>query len=112
MVMRIQGTVIEGRKRGRTLGYPTLNLCCEGEVASGVYCGSVEFDGVTYRAAFFKDKHLPILEAHILDFSGDVYGKIVTATIGKKIRDVRVCKNDAELQALIAHDVELCSQEL
>ena len=109
--MRISGTVIEGKKRGRTLGFPTLNMRVTEQIASGVYCGSVQLGEHLYHAALFKSADEPILEAHLIDFHDDAYGKDIVVTLGKKLRDVQRFANDEELKQRIAQDVRLCSRE-
>ncbi|OIP80328.1 MAG: FMN adenylyltransferase [Parcubacteria group bacterium CG08_land_8_20_14_0_20_48_21] len=111
MSMRVTGIVREGKKKGRTLGFPTLNIYVSGEIASGVYCGNVILQGKSYRAAFFKGKDTEVLEAHLIDFMGDVYGKPVEATLIRKIREVQKFSNDEELKLRIAEDVRIYSPE-
>ncbi len=81
------GTVITGRKIGRTLGIPTANLAVpEGVVPlrHGVYGCKVHFDGKSYLAVTNVGNrptvggHRVTVEPWILDFAGDLYGKTVT----------------------------------
>jgi riboflavin kinase / FMN adenylyltransferase len=112
--MKIKGLVIKGKNKGKKLGFPTANLALEAdfEAKSGVYAGRVCFDGKSYKSAIFIGKEGNILEAHILDFSGDLYGKEIEVEIGKKIREVKKFNSDKELQEQIREDIKICSREL
>src|SRR3989344_2370267 len=97
--MFVKGIVIRGKSEGRKLGFPTANvlLAHKGEVKSGVYKGIAHLEvqppsGLSgpageYLAALFVDEKEEILEAHILDFEGDLYGKEIEVEIKEKIRD-------------------------
>ena len=93
----ITGTVEAGAKRGRTIGFPTANL---GGVktlvpGTGVYAVRAVVDGKSHAAAanvgpnptFGEDARK--IEVHLLDFSGDLYGREVSAAFMKKLRDTR-----------------------
>ena len=79
----IKGEVIKGDQRGREIGFPTANILMEGwiEPLFGVYAVSAELNGLSYggvanigtRPTFGKSS--PILEVHLFDYSGDLYGK-------------------------------------
>ena len=79
----LEGVVIQGYQRGRTIGIPTANLDCGEQLipADGVYVGRCSVAGVTYPAALsignlptFEDRTFQI-EAHLIGFSGDLYGQ-------------------------------------
>lgn len=82
----VSGTVVHGRKLGRTLGYPTANLRLDPgcELAHGIYAvrlataDGVRRDGVASfgRRPTFDDG-APLLEVHVLDFASDLYGQEV-----------------------------------
>jgi riboflavin kinase / FMN adenylyltransferase len=107
----VTGKAIRGKQKGRLLGYPTVNIALAKniKIESGVYSGSIEFDGLKYKTAVFISNNKQLLEAHILDFSGDLYGKIITIKIGKKIRDVRKFFNDEDLISQIKKDINKIS---
>jgi riboflavin kinase/FMN adenylyltransferase len=83
----VRGTVVEGDRRGRELGFPTANVAVPAEIqlpADGIYAGwYVRPDGSTVptaislgrRPTFYDDQPASLLEAHLLDFSGDLYGE-------------------------------------
>jgi riboflavin kinase/FMN adenylyltransferase len=91
----VRGVVSHGDKRGGAeLGFPTANVSVPGEVllpADGIYAGWYERpDGSVHASAislgrrptFYAEAHASLLEAHLLDFSGDLYGE------GAKVRFV------------------------
>ncbi|MDB5322072.1 MAG: ribF [Phycisphaerales bacterium] len=82
----LEGEVVKGYQRGRTIGVPTANLDCGGQmmVAEGVYAGRSTIDGETYPAAVsigrmetFGDKLRQQVEAHLIGFDGDLYGRTI-----------------------------------
>jgi riboflavin kinase / FMN adenylyltransferase len=90
----ILGTVIHGAKRGRELGYPTANIALEEGfgLRHGVYAVRVLLEGREYAgAASFGtrpqfDNGPPLLEVHLLDFSGDLYGKALEVRFAAYLR--------------------------
>ncbi len=101
-----KGTVIHGDGYGRKLGYPTANIEMT-EPLSGVFVGVVEYDGKKYHAAIFASERRLILEAHLIDFDGDMYGKEIVVHIQKRLRDGRRFDDESELRAAIAADVAI-----
>ena len=108
----VEGRVEAGDKRGRTIGFPTANVSLEGylEPALGVYAVRVEVAGKTYdgvanfgrRPTF--DKKDVLLEVHLFDFAGDLYGQqIVVAFIAHLRPEQKFAGLDA-LKAQIAED--------
>lgn len=108
----IKGIVIEGKRRGSLLGYPTANIAYADSEVSGIYAAHVMHEGKTYPAAVFADPSRGILEAHMFDFSGDLYGKEIAVELKKKIRDSEVFESDEALKAAIAADVNAVQQYL
>ncbi len=94
---RLRGTVTHGAARGGRIGFPTANL--EGIdtliPAHGVYAGRAFVGGSVYAAAInigpnptFGDD-VAKLEAHLIDFDEDLYGKIVEVDFLKRLRDIQ-----------------------
>jgi riboflavin kinase/FMN adenylyltransferase len=79
----VRAEVIHGAKRGRTLGMPTANMALGSDcrLAHGVYAVTFRVDGVTHPgvANFGRrpqfDDGAPLLETHVIDFTGDLYGR-------------------------------------
>jgi len=104
----IAGTVVRGRQLGRTLGYPTANLRLHGKqpALSGVYASRVHGVGgrpwpsvssLGTRPTVHGVE--PLLEAHLFDFDGDLYGQRIEVEFVAKLRDEEKFK---DLDALIA----------
>jgi riboflavin kinase/FMN adenylyltransferase len=103
--MDYYGVVREGGQRAKTLGFPTINIPLLDASVSGSYAGTVVHDGTTYEAILYADQGRQLLEAHLLDFSGNLYGKNIHMTLLKKLRDVEQFPNDALLIEAIQNDV-------
>jgi riboflavin kinase/FMN adenylyltransferase len=77
------GTVIHGAKRGRELNYPTANIALDPDcgLAHGIYAVRAVLEGQSVNgvASFGRRPHFdngaPLLEVHLFDFAGDLYGK-------------------------------------
>jgi riboflavin kinase/FMN adenylyltransferase len=111
----LRGAVIEGARLGRKLGFPTANLDVTGLVTPppGVYAAEAQVAAARYRAAV-NIGHRPTVhsadpqlhvEAHLLDFDGDIYGQALELVFRKKLRDEIKFPNPAALAAQIAADV-------
>ena len=103
--MRYKGVVQKGDKRGGTLGFPTINIPFSGETAGGIFAAAVFIDGKEYLAAAYVNNSRHILEAHLLDFSDDLYGKEVEIELLEKIRDNEKFADETSLKAAIARDI-------
>ncbi len=112
----MRGEVTEGERRGAKLGIPTANLEISSRMsipADGIYAAWAEIDGDRHPAAlnigirptFGGGKRLT--EAHLLDFSGDLYGKrMKLCFVGDRIRtEVKFASGD-ELLSQVERDVE------
>ena len=109
----IEGVVVEGEKRGRKLGFPTVNLDTEWEILpiTGVYATYVKLsDGfhgsitnIGVRPTFEESKLT--VETHIFDFSDDLYGEEVRVNFVERLRDEKRFASVDELVAQIEHDV-------
>ena len=84
--MIVEGTVVQGKQLGRTIGFPTANIRAErreGDGPDGVYAALLTVDGVRRGCMVNVGCHptLPegekTIEAHIFDFNDDLYGKAV-----------------------------------
>jgi riboflavin kinase/FMN adenylyltransferase len=110
----ICGRVMEGDKIGRQLGFPTANLDVANLVLppNGVYAACTRVAGKLFRAALNLGLRPTVasaqpqlrVEAHLLDFAGDLYGSELEVEIGLKLRDERKFSSPAELCEQIARD--------
>ncbi len=112
----LRGAVIRGQALGRKLGFPTANLEITGLLTPppGVYAAEAQFAATRYRAAV-NIGHRPTVhsadpqlhvEAHLLDFDGDLYGQALELVFLKKIREEKKFPTPAALRAQIAEDVK------
>ncbi len=92
----VRGVVEHGDERGRTIGFPTANLPLEHHAhLDGVWAGWIDIDGqflaaaisVGNRSTFYGEDGFRLLEAHVLDFVGDLYGKVVTVWMCEHLRE-------------------------
>ena len=100
------GIVVRGKGRAKALGYPTANIALADDSVSGIYAARVKTEGAEYMAAAFADQKRKLLEAHLLDYSGDLSGKNITIELSKKIREHEDFINDEDLRAAIAEDIK------
>jgi riboflavin kinase/FMN adenylyltransferase len=108
------GTVVPGDHRGRTLGYPTANLALdEGKVipGRGIYAAHAQVGDVARPAAVSVGVRpqfgggAELVEAYLLDFSGDLYGQRLMLRFLAKLRDEQRFASVDELLAQMARDV-------
>ena len=111
----ISGRVVEGNHLGQQLGFPTANLDATDLALppNGVYAGLTNIKGKEYRVALnigFRPTFTPAVpqvcvEAHLLDFNGELYGEELEVEIGKKLRQETKFASQAELRKQIARDI-------
>jgi len=108
--LEVEGVVVSGDQRGGTLGFPTANLSVGRDLlvpGFGIYAGAVgdrraavsigvnpHYGGTERR-----------VEAYLLDWAGDIYGKRLVVELWQRLRDERVFASEEELVAQIARDV-------
>ncbi|MGE5644082.1 MAG: bifunctional riboflavin kinase/FAD synthetase [Byssovorax cruenta] len=94
----LHGPVVYGDARGRTINVPTANIGYSHDKmipANGIYACRAYLDGAQYQAAiniginptFTPDKQIPNVEAHLLDFRGEIYGEDVKLEFVARLRD-------------------------
>ncbi len=117
----LEGVVERGEGRGAGLGVPTANLGVDGSrciPAPGVYAGWLQFGG-GWRAAATGIGTRPTfgagsvtIEAHVLDFDGDLYGQSVRLALARRIRAERAFSTIAALEAAMARDIAVTREIL
>lgn len=118
----IEGTVVGGKQLGRTIGFPTANI--SPELADrqllppdGAYAADIAIDGdsTTHRAMVnigirptvdHTDAPARTIEAHILDFDADIYGRRTTLTFRRRLRPERCFDSLDTLRTQLALDAE------
>lgn len=116
MNQSFSGRVVSGERIGRTLGFPTANIDVDAAalgLEKGVYAADIRIegtDGRLYRAMLnigdrptFAGKVCTV-EAHLLGFSGDLYGKTLRVDLRRKLREERRFPNVEALQRQLAED--------
>ena len=115
----ISGIVGYGQQLGRELGFPTANVQLNRFSAplSGVFAVKVNVAGIIYRGAAnvgvrptVGDLIKPILEVHLLDFDGELYGQRIAVEFIHKVRDEQKFTGLDELIAGIQRDVDVIRQ--
>ena len=111
----IRGPVLHGDQRGRVIGFPTLNVGVSPDRAlppHGVYVTRALIDDRTVQAVTnigtrpTFDGRTTTVEAHLLDFEGDLYGHVVTVELVQFLRGEQKFDGLEALKAQIALDVE------
>jgi riboflavin kinase/FMN adenylyltransferase len=109
--VEVDGVVVSGDARGGTLGFPTANLRVASNLlvpAFGIYAGAAG----DHRAAVSIGMNPHYggrerrVEAHLLDFDGDLYGERLAIQLWQRLRDEQAFASEADLIAQIAQDVE------
>ena len=109
----LDGTVVAGKRRGRELGFPTANLQTGNELLppNGVYATTTTIDGVVHASLTnvgvrptFGDTATPIIEAYLLGFNGDLYGRPVRLGFVQRLRDERKFEDVDALRAQMEAD--------
>lgn len=111
----VGGTVVQGRHVGRTMGFPTANMDCDDEKllpAEGVYAAHAVVEG-RRTAAMVNIGRKPTfgiddmtVEAHLIDFDGDLYGKRIVLEFVERLRGTGCYATPEELGRQLQHDRE------
>ena len=114
----VRGVVVQGDQRGRTIGFPTANIEVPRAIcipADGVYAGvltrannakHVCAINLGRRPTFYEHADHSMLEAHLLDFSGDLYDEKVKVLFTHFLRGERKFENIDALKMQLKHDIE------
>ncbi len=109
----IDGTVVRGAGRGRSIGVPTANMSTMNELPPppGVYATTVKIDGVVRPSITniglrptFGDVTTPVIETHIFDFDRDLYDRELRLSFVQRLRDERTFPDVDALRAQIDAD--------
>lgn len=115
----VEGQIVRGYQRGRTIGFPTANLKPRNRVIPryGVYATAVLIGGEWRRGITnvgirptFEDEDFPSIETHIFDFDADLYGEVLRVRFLHRIRDERKFGGIEELKSQIERDVRVANR--
>jgi riboflavin kinase/FMN adenylyltransferase len=111
----IDGIVVRGDQRGRTIGFPTANLSTENELLppNGVYATTARVDGIVYPSVTnigvrptVDDTGRVTIETHVFDFDRDLYGAPMRVSFVQRLRDERRFDSLDALKSQIAADCD------
>ena len=114
----VRGEVVKGDRRARELGFPTANLEVPERIqmpADGIYAGWYERpDGTVHptaislgrRPTFYANADHSLLEAHLLDFDGDLYGEVARVRFRARLRDEEKFADMDKLAAQMGRDCD------
>jgi len=119
----LSGTVVHGHRLGNKLGFPTANLLPPENKfipGYGVYAVLVQYEGITYqgmmnigiRPTLEDNTQIPVIEAHLFNFTGDLYGKFIKISIIRKLRDEFQFESVEALRIQLKKDKELALETL
>ncbi len=118
----VRGEVVRGRGEGTGLGFPTANISCERGAclpARGVYAGYVRIDDAAWPAAInvgssptLDEERQDFLEASLLGFSGDLYGRSASVVFCEMLRRERVFASREDLIETVLGNVEWVRENL
>lgn len=110
----VEGRVVRGKERGRTLGFPTANLAPKNRVIplNGVYVTATLIEGTWRRSITnvgirptFETIEEPSVETFVINWSGDLYGDVVRVRFLHRLRDEKKFDSIEALKEQIAHDL-------
>jgi riboflavin kinase/FMN adenylyltransferase len=111
----LTGKVVRGARRGQKLGFPTANLAVDEQMmipANGIYAVRVRWGTTNHQGVVnigvrptFQDRGERIVEAHILDFAGDLYGQTLGIEFLERLRPERRFESAQALITQVEEDV-------
>lgn len=115
---QIRGTVLRGARKGVELGFPTANLASDNELipANGVYASRAQVSGdcypsvtnIGYRPTLHQvETGTPVIETHLLDFEGNLYGKALLLDFCLRLRAERKFESVERLKRQIEKDIHV-----
>ncbi len=112
----LEGTVVYGERRGSTLGFPTANIEVAQNLlvpANGVYSVKVNLEGQSWggvanigiKPTFHSNSFMRSIEIHLLDYCGDLYGKVIKVHFIRRLRNEQKFNSAVELVEQIQKDI-------
>lgn len=95
-IFELSGVVEKGQELGIPIGFPTANIPLHSEEFSGTYAGVVIVGEKEYPSAIYANQNRHLLESHLLDFSGNLYGQEITVRLFEKLEASKAFRTEAE----------------
>jgi riboflavin kinase/FMN adenylyltransferase len=111
----LDGTIVRGDQRGRTIGFPTANLCTDNELLPphGAYATTARIAGIVHPSVTnigtrptVDTSGRTVVETHVFDFDRDLYGQTVRISFVQRLRDERAFASLDELREQIEADCQ------
>jgi len=110
----LTGKVVHGKQLGRTIGFPTANIDVSGgaDCTPGVYFGRCDAEGKAWRVIINIGTHPtvpegpPTVEAHLIGYSGDLYGRFIEVELIRFMRSERKFASVQELKEQLTRDMQ------
>lgn len=110
----VKGIVFKDRNVGKSLGFPTVNIKIDSKkspLKQGVYAGEVELDKkykalINYGARPTYNLDEKLVEAHLIDFEGSLYGKEITVKFSRFMREIIKFNSEKDLVLRLTKDLE------
>lgn len=115
-MFKFWGKVVEGKKRGKSLGFPTANIKLHKKIPQGIYLSKVKVSDNTYNSLTFIGEAKTFnetnyqAESSLLDFKGNLYDKRINVKLIKKIRGNKKFKSEKELVDQMKKDREVAKK--
>ena len=119
---KLSGTVVEGYKNGRKIGFPTANIMPDDDYVTpleGVYCTYIYIGDFKYKSITSISTHptinaleKPIIETNVIDFGGNLYGKFVSVEFISFIRPIKKFLNIEQLKSQLILGEEYAKKHL
>lgn len=115
MNLTITGKVIEGNKIGTSIGYPTANVSIDPmiNIIDGVYFVKLIVDNYNYKGVAnvgirptVTNGEQRLLEVHIFDYKGEIYGKVISIKLVEFIREEKTFDSIEDMKYAIDEDVK------
>ncbi len=115
-MLSFSGVVIKGKRRGRTLNFPTANVALPFYIDEGIYISSTKISDMVHHSLTFIgaaktfDEVNVLAETYLFDFNNDIYGEIVSISLIEKIRENQKFTSQEDLLAAMESDKKVAEK--
>jgi len=107
----VKGMVEPGKKQARSLGYPTANITLSSPEREGVHACQVFLKALKYKGMAYVDLKRHIIEVHLFDYEGDLYGQELEIHFSKFIRHPINFSSLNQVKMQLDQDAEDCLRD-